>query len=265
MSTPRPQITLMVHRDGEVGSRTFRMPIWLFRVLVVVGTVLLMAALVVGALYAPLLKAAASVPRLREEVARLEAETAKVRELAAALDSAERRYGRLREMVGADIVPDPLALAYSLPLAPPVNAAPPGSRPAPVSGPSLPNRWPLEAAGYVTRGLVAAGGAEEEHTGLDLAVTIGTPVRAVGGGTVLDVGSDPEYGQFVLLAHPDGYQSKYGHLSRALVSPGAVVSAGEVIALSGNSGRSTAPHLHLEIRRGDATIDPLTMVNEDSR
>lgn len=265
MTTPRPQITLMVHRDGEVGSRTFRMPIWLFRVLVVVGTVLLMAALVVGALYAPLLKAAASVPRLREEVARLEAETAKVRELAAALDSAERRYGRLREMVGADIVPDPLALAYSLPLAPPVSAAPPGNRPAPVSGPSLPNRWPLEAAGYVTRGLVAAGGAEEEHTGLDLAVTIGTPVRAVGGGTVLDVGSDSEYGQFVLLAHPDGYQSKYGHLSRALVSPGAMVSAGEVIALSGNSGRSTAPHLHLEIRRGDATIDPLTMVNEDSR
>ena len=90
MSTPRPQITLMVHRDGEVGSRTFRMPIWLFRVLVVLGTVLLMAALVAGALYAPLLKAAASVPRLREEVARLEAETAKVRELAAALDSAER-------------------------------------------------------------------------------------------------------------------------------------------------------------------------------
>ena len=62
MSTPRPQITLMVHRDGEVGSRTFRMPIWLFRALVMLGTVLLMAALVVGALYAPLLKAAASVP-----------------------------------------------------------------------------------------------------------------------------------------------------------------------------------------------------------
>ena len=82
MSTPRPQITLMVHRDGEVGSRTFRMPIWLFRALVMLGTVLLMAALVVGALYAPLLKAAASVPRLREDVARLESETAKVRRCA---------------------------------------------------------------------------------------------------------------------------------------------------------------------------------------
>jgi murein DD-endopeptidase MepM/ murein hydrolase activator NlpD len=264
MTTPRPRITLMVHRDGELESHTFRMPLWLFRGLMVAGLVFLVGALVVGALYAPLLKAAASVPRLREDLARLEAETAKVRELAAALDSAERRYGRLREMVGADIVPDPLALAYLLPLAPPLRAVLPGARRSLEAGPSLPTHWPLDPPGYITRGLVAPGGLEEAHTGLDIAVTIGTPVRAAGGGTVADVGSDSEYGQFVLLGHPDGYQTKYGHLSRALVRPGAVVGAGEVIGLSGNSGRSTAPHLHLEIRRGDALIDPLTMVKEDS-
>lgn len=265
MKTPRPQITLMVHRDGELGSRTLRMPIWLFRILAGVGLVVLVTALVFATWYAPLLKAAASVPRLREDVARLESETAKVRELAAALDSAERRYSRLREMVGADIVPDPIALAYSLPLAPPITARAPGPLKTLATGPSLPNRWPLAEAGYITRGIVPAGGTEEEHRGLDIAVTIGTPVRAVGGGTVLDVGTDPEYGQFVLLEHPDGYQTKYGHLSRALVAPGTVVNAGDVIGLSGNSGRSTAPHLHLEIRRGDVIIDPLTMVNEDSR
>ncbi len=265
MSTQRPQINLMVHRDGELGSRSFRMPVWMFRALVVSAAMFVMGALVVAALYAPLLRAAASVPRLREDVARLEAETAKVRELAAALDSVERRYGRLREMVGADIVPDPIALAYSLPLAPPVNAAAPGMRRLPAIGPSLPYRWPLDAPGYITRGIVEPGGSEEAHTGLDIAVTIGTTVRAVGGGTVIDVGSDPEYGLFVLLQHPDGYESKYGHLSRTLVDRGAIVGAGEVIGLSGNSGRSTAPHLHLEIRRGDTTIDPLTMVQEDSR
>jgi murein DD-endopeptidase MepM/ murein hydrolase activator NlpD len=265
MKTHRPQITVMVHRDGEVNSRTFRMPIWVFRFLMGAGLVLLLAALVFGAWYAPLLKAAASVPRLREDVARLEAENAKVRELAAALDSVELRYDRLREMVGADIVPDPIALAYSLPLAPPVYAAAPGPRAAPVTGRTLPNRWPLDAAGYMTRGLVPAGGSEEAHTGVDLAVTIGTPVRAVGGGTVLDSGNDPEYGIFVLLSHPDGYASKYGHLSRSLVRTGQLVDAGEVIGLSGNTGRSTAPHLHLEIRQGDETIDPLTIVNEDLR
>ena len=90
-------------------------------------------------------------------------------------------------------------------------------------------------------------------------------MRAVGGGSVAEVGSDAEYGQFVVLTHPDGYQTKYGHLSRAVVSPGQAVNAGEVLGLSGNSGRSTAPHLHLEIRRGDETIDPLTMVKEDTQ
>jgi murein DD-endopeptidase MepM/ murein hydrolase activator NlpD len=265
MKTPSPQITVLVHRDGELDSRTFRMPIWLFRVLVVAGVIFLMGALIVGALYAPLLKAAATVPRLRDDVARLEAENAKVRELAAALDSAERRYGRLREMVGADIVPDPITLAYSLPLAPVVDAAPPGLRAAPETGPSVPHRWPLNAPGYITRGVVPPGGTEEAHTGLDIAVTIGTSVRAIGGGTVTDVGTDPEYGLYIVISHPDNYISKYGHLSRALVSPGTTVNAGDVIGLSGNSGRSTAPHLHLEIRRGDELIDPLTMVQEDSR
>lgn len=263
MTAPRPRITVMVHRDGELESRTFRMPLWLFRALMVALTILAMAALVVGAFYAPLLRAAASVPKLRDDVARLEAENAKVRELAAALDSAERRYGRLREMVGADIVPDPVALAYTLPLAPPVRASVPGAHRTLESGPSAPTHWPLNDPGYVTRGIVPAGGTDEPHTGLDIAVTIGTPVRAAGGGTVSEAGSDPEYGLFVVVTHPDGYRTKYGHLSRVLVTPGTAVNAGDVLGLSGNSGRSSAPHLHLEVQRGDSILDPLTMVKED--
>jgi len=212
-----------------------------------------------------LLRAAASVPKLRDDVARLEAENAKVRELAAALDSAERRYGRLREMVGADIVPDPVSLAYTLPLAPAVRAAVPGAHRALESGPSVPTHWPLNDPGYVTRGVVPPGGSEEAHTGLDIAVTIGTPVRASGGGTVADTGSDPEYGFFVVIQHPDEYRTKYGHLSRILVSPGTAIGAGDVLGLSGNSGRSSAPHLHLEVQRGDSILDPLTLVKEDTQ
>ncbi len=265
MSTPRPRITFMVHRDGELESRTIRMPVWLFKILAGVGVAFLAGLLLAGALYAPLVRTAAKVPGLRADLTRLEGENAMVRELAAALDSAERRYQRLREMVGADIVPEPVALAYALPLAPGVHAAIPGGGRALESGPSAPVHWPLDPPGYVTRGMVAPGGTEEPHTGLDIAVTIGTPVHAAGGGTVLETGSDEEYGNFVVLGHPDGYQSKYGHLSRILVNPGDTVPAGGVIALSGNSGRSSAPHLHLEIRRGDLTIDPLTMVKEDSQ
>ena len=80
---------------------------------------------------------------------------------------------------------------------------------------------------------------------------------------VLQTGAQEEYGNFVLLEHPEGYQSKYGHLSRIIAVQGMRVRAGEVIALSGNSGRSSAPHLHFEIRRNDISVDPGTMVKEE--
>jgi len=87
-------------------------------------------------------------------------------------------------------------------------------------------------------------------------------VRAAGGGAVAQTGQDPEYGWFILLQHVDGYQSMYGHLSRRLVAQGDSVVAGQVIGLSGNTGRSSAPHLHFEIRRQGTSLDPLTMVKE---
>ncbi len=129
-------------------------------------------------------------------------------------------------------------------------------------GASVPRHWPLQGGGFITRGQVRPGDPAETHPGVDIAAQLGTPVRAAGGGTVAAVGTDPDYGLFVLLRHPEGYESMYGHASRLLVSEGEVVAAGEVIALSGNSGRSTAPHLHFEIRRDGKTLDPLTLVKE---
>ena len=120
----------------------------------------------------------------------------------------------------------------------------------------------------MTRGQAAAGGdgdtRGEAHPGLDIAVPIGSPVRASGGGTVLQAGEEAEYGRFVLLEHPGGYQSMYGHLSRITVAPGQRIAAREVIGLSGNTGRSSAPHLHFEIRRAGEPIDPRTLVKEQS-
>jgi murein DD-endopeptidase MepM/ murein hydrolase activator NlpD len=89
-----------------------------------------------------------------------------------------------------------------------------------------------------------------------------TPVRAAGGATVAQTGEDADYGKFVLLQHPDDYQTLYGHLSRVLVTRGRTVRAGEVIGLSGNSGRSTAPHLHFEIRKAGRSVDPLGIIQE---
>ena len=68
------------------------------------------------------------------------------------------------------------------------------------------------------------------------------------------------YGNCVTIRHPDGNQTRYAHLSRVLVSVGETVEQGERIALSGNTGRSTGPHLHFEIIVNGSQVDPLTML-----
>jgi murein DD-endopeptidase MepM/ murein hydrolase activator NlpD len=128
----------------------------------------------------------------------------------------------------------------------------------------VPGHWPVDGRGVVTRGLSGGEGGTEAHAGLDVAIPIGTPIRASGGGIVAQAGVDSEYGYFVRLTHPDGFESMYGHASRLLVQTGDSVQAGEVIALSGSTGRSTAPHLHFEIRRDSRLIDPRSLVQEGS-
>ena len=165
-------------------------------------------------------------------------------------------------MMGGTIVRDPVVSASGLPIAPPIRARLASTTGDVAVGASLPRRWPLDETGYITRGQVKAGGRDEAHPGIDIAVSVGSLVRASGGATVEHAGEDPEYGFFVLLDHPEEYQTMYGHLSRILVTPGAAVASGEVIGLSGNTGRSSAPHLHFEIRQRGSSLDPLTMVKE---
>lgn len=260
--TPSRHVTVIVQGEGDLARRTYRLPRWALRALVGGVAALVAGLLLVAALWAPIVRAAARVPDLERQVARLENDNARIRELAAALDSLQARYEQVRRMVGADVIPNVASVAAPLPVAPPVHARVPG-RPVPATGPTIPALWPLDDAGYVTRGMVPRGGTEEEHVGLDVAVAVGAVVRAAGGGTVLDAGEEPEYGRFVRLGHPDAYETVYSHLSRVLVATGQTVAAGEVIALSGNSGRSSAPHLHFEVRREGKPVDPSTLVSPE--
>ncbi|MBC7100009.1 M23 family metallopeptidase, partial [Candidatus Bipolaricaulota bacterium] len=99
-------------------------------------------------------------------------------------------------------------------------------------------------------------GVPSFHTGIDIAVPEGTPVRAAAGGTVTFSGWQEGFGLLVVIDHENGYETYYGHLSRLLVAPGQSVSAGETIALSGNTGLSTGPHLHFEVRYLGTPVDP---------
>jgi murein DD-endopeptidase MepM/ murein hydrolase activator NlpD len=268
----RPGYTILVHRDGVLASRQLHVPLWVVRTLVGIGALGLIGVVVVAALYGPIVTAAARVPVLEREAAGLRAENARVTELAQRLDEAEARYAHLRGMLGGGVAIPELradsgrarpAADEPLYVAPPIVARTPRTdttgEPA---GPSVPHLWPLSASSYRTRGLAQGDPLVETHAGLDLAVPVGSEVRAAGGGLVRRTGTDSAYGEYVLLAHPEGYETMYGHLSRVFVTTGTMVGAGQLVALSGNSGRSTAPHLHFEVRRNGRSVDPTSLVRE---
>ena len=100
-------------------------------------------------------------------------------------------------------------------------------------------------------------GASSYHKGIDWATPTGTPVYASCGGTVSRAGWGSGYGYVVYIDHEDGRQTRYGHLSKVLVSVGQTVKQGEKIALSGNTGISTGPHLHFEILINGTQVNPL--------
>ena len=116
-----------------------------------------------------------------------------------------------------------------------------------------PSTWPVR--GWVTREFNGKRG-DEYHPGIDIAAPHGHPIRAAGDGIVLVAGWNEEYGNFVLLEHGFGLTSLYGHNSSLSVRKEDRVRAGDPIAYLGNTGRSTGPHLHFEVRRSGIPEDP---------
>ena len=102
----------------------------------------------------------------------------------------------------------------------------------------------------------------EFHAGIDLAASTGTPVQASAAGVVRFAGNAIGYGHSVILDHGAGVESRYGHLQTVGVARGQRVERGQPIGLSGNSGRSTAPHLHYEVRVDGRPVDPRRLVRE---
>ncbi|WP_461153797.1 M23 family metallopeptidase [Saccharopolyspora tripterygii] len=120
--------------------------------------------------------------------------------------------------------------------------------------------WPVE--GRVTSKPGARWGLT--HYGLDIANSIGTPIRAVKRGTVLEAGPASGFGLWVRLQHDDGTITVYGHINRALVTEGERVDAGDAIAEVGNRGQSTGPHLHFEVWDADSRkVNPLAWLQNN--
>lgn len=100
-------------------------------------------------------------------------------------------------------------------------------------------------------------GGHRLHAGVDLAAPAGTPVQAFADGLVVQAGWAGGYGLLVAVAHRDGSQTRYAHLSRIAVNVGQSVGAGQMVGLVGSTGLSTGPHLHFERRVGGLAVNPL--------
>lgn len=99
------------------------------------------------------------------------------------------------------------------------------------------------------------------HAGIDFRVRSGTKIRSTGAGMVTEAGRSGGYGLMVEIDHGGGLRTRYAHLSEVLVEKGDRIAAGAVVGRSGSTGRSTGPHLHYEVRRGGAALDPMRFLN----
>lgn len=234
---------------------------------------------------------AARVPILTQRLSRFERDAVRLDTLEQTLAQLTKRYEQVQTMLGASPAAqkDPTTAGPAVPVttapAKP-DVAPATQQSVPIDairgGPSslaqaarnqappqpvatIPSRFPIDARYFVTRGVGDGAEYGAAHPGLDVAVVSGTEVRAAGGGSVVEVSETAEYGKMVRVAHPAGYETLYGHLSEVRVRQGERVAVGATLGLSGNTGRSTAPHLHFELRKDGAAVDPMTLIKQSPR
>jgi murein DD-endopeptidase MepM/ murein hydrolase activator NlpD len=160
-----------------------------------------------------------------------------------------RTHKPLRRLLLLAMAPAVIGSALAVTAPEPAVAGPPGTWTRPTTA-----RYEVSSA-YGTSGTWQAG----HHTGVDLAVPIGTRVRSVGSGTVVLAAPSGDYGNAVTIRMADGNYTLFGHLSRITAHVGQKVRAGTPVGYSGDTGRSSGPHLHFEVRAArsyGSDIDP---------
>ena len=190
------------------------------------------------------------VGRLREENERLFGETRRIEELEAELSRLREFETRIRRWAGIELAGEMSAgdrsgwhrweredaLLAEIPTLPPVE-------------------------GWVSRGFEAGA---EGHPGIDFVGETGTEVRAAALGIVRFADWDDTFGNLVILDHGNGFTSIYGHNDSLLVQTGDLVPRGQTIARLGNTGRSSAPHVHFEVRLEEEPLDPAFLLSSET-
>ena len=247
---PRKELSFFVASNYSTNSLRFSLPLWVVRLLA--GVAGFLALLVVASLVMALAGAyrLSRLSYLERRNRTLEAEFTKVAALRKQLEVVEDQSRKIATMLGIEKTPAPVNWD-SLPLD--SQALPEWVKGKAWGSQLVPKLVPVEDYAVSQR-------ATEPHIGIDLAAADGAPVRATADGVVEQRGNDKQYGRFLLLKHGQGYESYYGHLKDWDVAKDDSVQAGKTIGWVGTTGKSTAPHLHFEIRKDGQRIDPASVL-----
>lgn len=258
-------LSVIVAPRGTGTTVSFNLPGKMAIVLLIVLGVLIIGLAFSGYTYVRLTILAMEVARLERQNEYLRAQTAKIDEIRAEMAEVDRMRRQIESWAG---------------MAPAELEQEEGEKDIYFYVPTWPRRYSYEimrgvylyqtrllpdmiipTSGWVSRWYVEKAEGETSHPGVDIVAATGTPVRSALGGEVTFAGWDEIYGNVVRVQHNDSVATVYGHNAEVLVKEGDSVAKGEVIAKVGNTGRSTAPHLHFEVLKNGIAVDPELYVN----
>jgi murein DD-endopeptidase MepM/ murein hydrolase activator NlpD len=234
---------------------------WLYALVAIILVGTIVGATVVFT-YARIARVAHNAVTLNRENTRLRGQLAEVDSLRFELIELRALGLQVKHMLGVPLSPADSALVASLSPVARTPSIPHDEEGGVSSGEqrlmleAMPTVWPVK--GYVTKEFKVTGGEKnpDYHPGMDIAAERETPVLVVADGIVEMSGFDETYGWMVEVDHGYGIRSVYGHNSRNLVQTGDRVTRGTTIAFVGSTGKSTAPHLHFEVRENGVPVDP---------
>ncbi len=238
--------------DGVENQFGLRLRAWLFKTIIIFFSLLLIGIVFFFSFYGKILMRASQATQLQSENESLKRYKYKLSLLEENMKEARKVVTRISDLAGVD---------FEIPELPPDSvlfAEMGNTKPAVVQksypvNEDRPEGLPVE--GYITRGF--SDNPEDFHPGIDIAGEIGTPILSTAAGLVTQAESDPVYGLMVVIEHENNISTLYGHNSEILVEIGQEVLVGSRIALLGNTGKSTAPHLHYEVRENGNPVNPL--------
>jgi murein DD-endopeptidase MepM/ murein hydrolase activator NlpD len=251
----KDKFSIIIVPHDERKTRTYRIKYKTLYTLLVILAVGVIALAVFAVTYGKLLLKTKEIVMLQRKVERLTERNEKLKEIVANIDDIKKMSKQVKMMLGVNTSKGTDTLKSEMKAEESRNNRIQDEKNNMLR--AIPSFWPVR--GFITKkfNVSVEESKSDYHRGIDIAVQRGQPVRAAALGYVIETGWDKIFGYSVRIDHGYGIKTLYGHNERIVVKEGERVERGQTIAYSGNSGRSSAPHLHFEVTKNNISVDPL--------